>query len=531
MNDDYNVYNNFDSNFINYGELYKTPNEMKMNSKSLIGDYADALIKGPSDVYVDSPNLVGNRYFIDTNTQCKNKDNNNKLETRSILVDNVMDEALNQTKGGNKGLIYSLLASLKMIDSDTMFTDMKNNEPTHFKKYSSTEYLRNSPNADMPLCSEVSVYSSDAKDAVISGWMTEEDIKNVDPNALAQKEGFVDMGSIVTQDLTPNQFQGQMNKLNAAMDEQANTVTEETQNKASSTLDNANNIMKQHNKKGSDFAVSAASDNMNRVKKNREVGKNRGNSARRSGQKQMLRMKTEEFLTTEKPTGGVGYSIIELLEQLINITYSCGENHDEVARIPAPCVEEIFSGDLPPNQPSQDAKRTNLCSGQSFGEISVKNFVNELKNTVKTNQTNTKKLSLPVLPAKQVCTRVEKPLTGLDALFSNKRTWENKYVDSYDYKIYEDKLETFRRNIAREIVRYRNVGVFGQCDAIANKNNSEGFTTQLMELPENKITFSFTDIFFNGYIIVLIFLIFFIVYKFLIRYLKLNKVSFYKLKK
>ena len=122
-----------------------------------------------------------------------------------------MDEALNQTKGGNKGLIYSLLASLKMIDSDTMFTDMKNNEPTHFKKYSSTEYLRNSPNADMPLCSEVSVYSSDAKDTVISGWMTEEDIKNVDPNALAQKEGFVDMGSIVTQDLTPNQFQGQMN--------------------------------------------------------------------------------------------------------------------------------------------------------------------------------------------------------------------------------------------------------------------------------------------------------------------------------
>ena len=52
---------------------------------------------------------------------------------------------------------------------------MKNNEPTHFKKYSSTEYLRNSPNVDMPLCSEVSVYSSDAKDAVISGWMTEED--------------------------------------------------------------------------------------------------------------------------------------------------------------------------------------------------------------------------------------------------------------------------------------------------------------------------------------------------------------------
>ena len=531
MSDDYNVYNNFDSNFINYGELYKTPNEMKMNSKSLIGDYADALIKGRSDVYVDSPNLVGNRYFIDTNTQCKNKDDNNKLETRSVLVDNVMDEALNHTKGGNKGLIYSLLASLKMIDSETMFTDMKNNEPTHFEKYSSTEYLSKSPNADMPSCSEVSVYSSNQKDSIINGWMTEEDIKNVDPNALAQKEGFVEMGSIVTKDLTPNQFQSQMHKLNAAMDEQSKSFTEETQNKASSTLNEANSIIAAHNKKGSSFAVSAASDNMNRVNKNREEGGKRGNNARRAGQKQMLRMKTEEYLTTEKPSGGVGYSINELLEQLINTTFSCGEDHDQISRIPAPCIEEIFSGDLPPNQPSEDAKRTNLCSGQNFGEISVKNFVNELKNTVKSNQTNTKTLSLPVLPPKQICIRVEKPLTGLDALFSSKKTWENKYVDSYDYKIYEDKLETFRRHIAREIVRYRNVGVFGQCDAVTNSNNSEGFTTQLMELPENKIKFSFTDMFFNGYIIVLIFLVFFIVYKFLIRYLKLNKVSFYKLKK
>ena len=53
MGDNYNVYNTFDSNFINYGELYKTPQGMKMNSKKLIGDYADALIKGPSDVYIE----------------------------------------------------------------------------------------------------------------------------------------------------------------------------------------------------------------------------------------------------------------------------------------------------------------------------------------------------------------------------------------------------------------------------------------------------------------------------------------------
>ena len=46
-----------------------------------------------------------------------------------------------------------------MIDSETMFSDMKNNEPTHFEKYSSTAYLSKSPNADIPTCSEVSVYN------------------------------------------------------------------------------------------------------------------------------------------------------------------------------------------------------------------------------------------------------------------------------------------------------------------------------------------------------------------------------------
>ena len=64
----YNIYNKFDPNFVNYGELYKSPREMKQNSKMLIDLYADALVKGPSPVYTNSPNLVGNRYFINTNS-------------------------------------------------------------------------------------------------------------------------------------------------------------------------------------------------------------------------------------------------------------------------------------------------------------------------------------------------------------------------------------------------------------------------------------------------------------------------------
>ena len=35
--EDYNVYNTFDINFVNYGELYKTPRDMEANSSELIG--------------------------------------------------------------------------------------------------------------------------------------------------------------------------------------------------------------------------------------------------------------------------------------------------------------------------------------------------------------------------------------------------------------------------------------------------------------------------------------------------------------
>ena len=130
--DKYNVYNEFDPNFVNYGELYKSPREMKQNAKFLINYYADALVKGPSPVYKDSPDLVGNRYFIDTHTKCLDKNDNSKTHPRSVLVDNVNSSALGTTNDNNSGLIYSLLASLKTIDSNDMFNDMSNNEPTEY---------------------------------------------------------------------------------------------------------------------------------------------------------------------------------------------------------------------------------------------------------------------------------------------------------------------------------------------------------------------------------------------------------------
>ena len=147
-------------------------------------------------------------------------------------------------------------------------------------------------------------------------------------------------------------------------------------------------------------------------------------------------------------------------------------------------------------------------------------------------------MTLPGLPDKQVCVRVEKPLSGIAALFGgDNKTYENKYIDGSDYKKYEDSLESFRPHIAKEIVRYRNIGVFGHCKAIANKDNSdgesksdkcEGFTDQLLSVPNNNLEISFTSASSYFFMITLLFLFFYIVYRFTIRFFDIEKVITWK---
>ena len=115
---DYNVYNDYDPKFINYAELYKSPQEMEIPSKDLIDQYANALMIQDEncDVYINNPELVGNRYFINTKTECL--DSESKTHTRSVLVDNINESAMATTEEGRKGLMYSLLASLKLVNSE-----------------------------------------------------------------------------------------------------------------------------------------------------------------------------------------------------------------------------------------------------------------------------------------------------------------------------------------------------------------------------------------------------------------------------
>ena len=179
----------YDDHFLNYAELYTKPSDLKVNTVNSIGQYANALITGKNDdyVYSDSPNLVGNRYFINTGTQCK--DSEDKIHTRSVLVDNVLTSTMEKAKNGNTGLMYSLLASMQTLNSDKMFTDMSNNEPSSNAKYSPTGYLSDLDNkANLPTCSQVTVYSNSKNDSDTSGWVTTDDRADMDTEGI--KEGF-----------------------------------------------------------------------------------------------------------------------------------------------------------------------------------------------------------------------------------------------------------------------------------------------------------------------------------------------------
>lgn len=228
---EYNVYNKFDSNFVNYGELYKSPMEMKQNSKQLISHYADALIKGgESPVYKDSPNLVGNRYFISTNSKCL--DNDDKEQTRSILVDNVNASAMETTEGGNTGLIYSLLASLKTINSGDMFNEMEDGKPVEYINDNS-DYLNDT---ELPKCNEIKVFANNKREDTVSGWVTKRDRSEIDPKSIS--EGFV--GDYLKGEILPGDFQAALERTSAAVEAETEAVIEESKKAQEETLNSAN---------------------------------------------------------------------------------------------------------------------------------------------------------------------------------------------------------------------------------------------------------------------------------------------------
>ena len=511
--DQYNVYNNYDPQFINYAELYKTPQEMREKTEYLINDYADALITGNSDVYKNNPDLVGNRYFIDTQTQCLDMDDPTSIQTRSVLIDNVNESAMQTTNDGNKGLMYSLLASLKLINSEKLFDGSSDNEPTPNIKNLSTDYLKNDQQPQLPLCREVSVYTNDSKNDNTSGWVIDNDYNNIDPDAIVEsfsgKEGF---GLNVADTMNSSSGDGTL----STFAQNTQTNAENAQAFAESHAEALEESTAEANKEASSIAAKGGPDSKHSQKQQGDFTKNAQssqtesglsafNKAKQKGLGSALKNDTKKYLEENK-----NISTFELLKRLINMTYPCGDDDDPTnLRIPGKCLEAIFSNVKDEIIESKDALRKDLCDRYYFFQpIVFKSFVDELVKSINENKSNNKSLDIPGLPKPNICVYREEDKSGIWP-WSTRKVRVRREVESYDYNEYVKIINEYRENIAQEIVRYKNVGFFGHCPIIESchtfkKGNVIDYTAYI-------------------YIIALLFIFVYIVYRFMFRFFNFKK--------
>lgn len=622
--DKYNVYNEFDPEFVNYGELYKSPREMKQNSKFLINYYADALITGKSIVYKDSPYLVGNRYFIDTHTKCLDKNDNSKTHPRSVLVDNVNSSALGTTNDNNSGLIYSLLASLKTIDSNDMFNDMSNNEPTEYIN-TSTDYLKDIKNPVLPLCNKITVFSDDKKETDISGWIVDSDRKAIDPDAI--KEGFVDVADLMGSDgeVGPSEWGKNAVKLRDDLKNQADAVAEKATEDANNATSAADSAQKKGPAAGERNTKNASATTTSAMDAQTAAAASAMEKSKGQGMEKQLQSNARLYLQSKNEPG-----VVVLLKTLINSRYLCKgdiektslkqtvsvanatqygkyENQlksgispsgvrremlrDGIAdpglvlmpngipllqqyvydkynkmlksgvspsgvrksmeivdtfplpkldpnllsisnsfnnstsgksvRIPASCVYSIFENDKTEDIKSLDAQRSDLCDKSvRFPDISVKNVFNSMYNIINKNKENTQVLDVPGLPGKTVCVNsTQSKSSGFG--FPSINIQAKSEVPSDDYNKLISLLYKYRLAIAVEIVRYTDVDTYGHC---ASVKKQEGFTTMYND--ENLTPYEsnrFANYSAYLFIIAMIFVIFYIVYKFMFRAFNFNR--------
>jgi len=575
----YNIYNKFDPNFVNYGELYKSPREMKQNSKMLIDLYADALMKGDSPVYINSPNLVGNRYFINTNSQCLDKNDRSKTHPRSVLVDNVNTSAMETTKDGNTGLIYSLLASLKTINGEEMFKDVSNNQPTEYIN-NGTDYLKDISNAPMPLCSKITVFENDNKEEGVSGWITASERENIDPKAI--KEGFINVADSMGGEMPPGEWADKAKKTSDDMQDQADAVSEEAQSSTETTMASANTAKSKGEKQASSIKGNSSKTTKDQITAQSKSATDAFNKAKKAGAGMTLKDTAKAYLKKHSKE-----NILFFIKNAINSRYTCdgeiqkytekkvvkitneqqklydkyrmwlemkiarniirekmiqdnldpnvvlGQTKEEKVkllkknkdgsrevRIPAKCIYSIFEKNPISDVDSVDAKRADICDS-NIGKISVKNVFNAISNNINKNKTNSKELDVPEVPNSKVCIWSYETIGILGGLGIGRRKKVRKDVDSYDYKKLLELLDGYRLNFAIEIIRYGNVGLYGNCEAVGN----EGFTT--INQNENLTPYkSYRVVDYGAYlfIIFMIFVVFFVVYKCMFRAFNFNSV-------
>jgi len=169
-----------DSNFFNYADMYKSPTEANNLPQNLIGYYSTALLSGGSSaqpIFADgysASDLPGNRYFIDTQTQCE--DTQGQMQKRSILIDNVMESTMNRNPVKERGLMYSLFASLGSISTS-------NTAPSLSPSSSPAVIQTNT----IPQCQLVKVKSTDnSQENTIKAYVSDADFDKIDPYAIVE---------------------------------------------------------------------------------------------------------------------------------------------------------------------------------------------------------------------------------------------------------------------------------------------------------------------------------------------------------
>lgn len=503
---DYNIYNDYDPKFINYAELYKSPQEMEIPSQDLINQYANALMIQDEncDVYINNPELVGNRYFINTKTECL--DSESKTHTRSVLVDNINESAMATTEEGRKGLMYSLLASLKLVNSDDMFADNTDGKPTPY--YKKTRDKDGNYIPMLPYCKQVSVKTDADGTRSRCGYVLETD--EIDPAALNDNlndcagntegvEGFMDMPQInVGSDI------GGVEDVDALMQttfDNVNAMSQATVESQQEAEAEANAAIAEVNKQRDGELASAGGVPNAIAEANANAKESAESSAKsmnqRTNDRTLLRA-TNRFLELDETKA---MNTLELFKQLINTQYICGENTE--IRIPSKCVKAIFDDISNEEIDSIDAKRTDLCDPIYNRKLSFSNFIEQTMQDIDNNKDNKNELPLSGLPLPTVCIKKRERRGGFLGMGGGWRTVRRE-VASSDYEYYIGIIDRYRAAIALEITRYSDVFAYGHCSAV------EGFQT--IETPS---WFDFTALL---YVISLLFIFFYMIYRFMYKF-------------
>jgi len=463
-------------NLVNYGDLYKSPLEMNTWSKYLIADYANALIVGNSPVYKKSPTVLpGNRYFLDTNTQCKDASNN--VHDRSVVIDNVLQTLVDDSNtSGNNGLMYSFFASLESLDKPLPPA------PT----YSPTAYLSDvSGQSNIPSCVPVSIYLDGSNTTNASGWITDTDRAELDP--LALKEGF-DVG--IVQSVKPRDTIGMMNNTLSSYANHVQTVGAQSSGQLSQVQSNSSSKLQaggiQANAVGmQDTSTLQSESSAAQASRIKTVGSQMAQVRTQQQQQYQAAYDAsyntmpiidlfQTFVTYASPTRSTTTPA-----KMINI-FEIQPATEVYVRISGDCFNYVFN-QIPAPANSPNLFQGSQCVFSNYPDIQVGDFIANLQQQAKQFVGNANvTLSLPTqyIPNQSVCEIVRSQSSQpVQSYF----TGQTEYIYTYNqttvpfnknYNAFTNALEPYRPYIINAFLSLDYPNIFDPCPPAPAQNTT-----------------------------------------------------------